>query len=81
MYPLLPKKDNGKKKIAWVIPHPGKGSGGHRTIIQNVNALIRAGYDCDLYFEEDGVSTSEIVRQKINDWYEKCDAGVYVGKQ
>ena len=71
--------DNGKKKIAWVIPHPGKGSGGHRTIIQNVNALIRAGYDCDLYFEEDGVSTSEIVRQKINDWYEKCDAGVYVG--
>ena len=79
MYPLLPKKDNGKKKIAWVIPHPGKGSGGHRTIIQNVNALIRAGYDCDLYFEEDGVSTSEIVRQKINDWYEKCDAGVYVG--
>ena len=53
--------DNGKKKIAWVIPHPGKGSGGHRTIIQNVNALIRAGYDCDLYFEEDGVSTSEAV--------------------
>ena len=23
MYPLLPKK-----KIAWVMPHPGKGSGG-----------------------------------------------------
>ena len=68
-----------KKKIAWVIPHPGKGSGGHRTIIQNVNALINAGYECDLFFEEDGVSTSESVRQKINEWYEPCTAGVYVG--
>ncbi len=79
MQASLPPKDNGKKKIAWVIPHPGKGSGGHRTIIQNVNALIRAGYECDLFFEEDGVSTPEIVRQKINDWYEPCTAGVYVG--
>lgn len=74
MYPLLPKK-----KIAWVMPHPGKGSGGHRTIIQNVNALIRAGYECDIFVEEDGVSTSEMVRQKINEWYEPCTAGVYVG--
>mgnify|MGYP004580689529 FL=1 len=74
MYPLLPKK-----KIAWVIPHPGKGSGGHRTIIQNVNALIKAGYECDIFVEEDGVSTSEIVRNKINEWYEPCTAGIYVG--
>ena len=74
MYPLLPKK-----KIAWVMPHPGKGSGGHRTIIQNVNALIRAGYECDIFVEEDGVSTSDMVRQKINEWYEPCTAGVFVG--
>ncbi len=79
MYPLLPPKDNGKTKIAWVIPHPGKGSGGHRTIIQNVNALLGAGYECDLFFEEDGVSTAETVRRKINEWYEPCDAGIYVG--
>ena len=70
---------NAKKKIAWVIPHPGKGSGGHRTIIQNVNALIRAGYECDIYVEEDNVSTAEMVKEKINEYYEKCDAGVYVG--
>ena len=74
MYPLLPKK-----KIAWVIPHPGKGSGGHRTIIQNVNALLRAGYECDIFVEDDGVSTSDIVRRKINEWYEPCDAGIFVG--
>ncbi len=85
MYPLLPKKEeemkqeSNKKKIAWVIPHPGKGSGGHRTIIQNVNALIKAGYECDIYVEEDGVSTSQTVRDKINNWYEPCTAGVYVG--
>ena len=79
MYPLLPVKDSGKKKIAWVMPHPGKGSGGHRTIIQNVNALIKAGYECDIFVEEDGVSTSEIVKNKINEWYEPCDAGVFVG--
>lgn len=79
MYPLLPVKDSGKTKIAWVIPHPGKGSGGHRTIIQNVNALIRAGYECDIFVEEDGVSTSQMVKDKINEWYEPCDAGVYVG--
>lgn len=79
MYPLLPKKDNGKKKIAWVIPHPGKGSGGHRTIIQNVNALLKAGYECDIFVEEDGVSTSQMVKDKINEWYEPCEAGVFVG--
>lgn len=70
---------NAKKKIAWVMPHPGKGSGGHRTIIQNVNALLRAGYECDIYVEEDMVSTPEMVKEKINEYYEKCDANVYVG--
>lgn len=70
---------NAKKKIAWVIPHPGKGSGGHRTIIQNVNALIRQGYECDIYVEDDNVSTAEMVKQKINEYYEPCDADVYVG--
>ncbi len=72
-------KEVRKKKIAWVIPHPGKGSGGHRTIIQNVNALIRHGYECDIYVEEDWLSTAEEVGQKIDDFYEKCAATVYVG--
>ena len=79
MYPLLPKEDNGKKKIAWVMPHPGKGSGGHRTIIQNINALIKAGYECDIFVEENGIDNSETVKQKINEWYEPCSAGVFVG--
>ena len=72
-------KDVRKKRIAWVMPHPGKGSGGHRTIIQNVNALIRHGYECDIYVEEDYLSTDQMVMDKINNWYEECGANVYVG--
>lgn len=72
-------KEVRKKKIAWVIPHPGKGSGGHRTIIQNVNALIRHGYECDIYVEEDFCSTSEDVAKKIDTYYEPCAATCYVG--
>ncbi len=79
MREMNPSLDTGKTKIAWVMPHPGKGSGGHRTIIQNVNALIRAGYECDIFVEEDGVSTPQMVKNKINEWYEPCTAGVYVG--
>ena len=68
-----------KKRIAWVIPHPGKGSGGHRTIIQNINALVKAGYECDIYVEEDYVSTDKMVKEKIDDYYGYCAANVYVG--
>ena len=72
-------KEARKKRIAWVIPHPGKGSGGHRTIIQNVNALVKAGYECDIYVEEDYLSTDRIVADKINDYYGFCACNVYVG--
>ena len=78
MHPFL-REDDGKKRIAWVIPHPGKGSGGHRTIIQNVNSLIRAGFECDIFVEENGIDTSETVKAKINEWYEPCSAEVFVG--
>lgn len=72
-------KNVRKKRIAWVIPHPGKGSGGHRTIIQNVNALIKHGYECDIYVEEDFVSTNDMLAKKIKDFYGDCAAKCYVG--
>ena len=62
-----------KKRVAWVIPHPGKGSGGHRTIIQNVNALVKAGYECDIYVEEDFISTNEMVKAKIDEYYDEVE--------
>jgi len=68
-----------KKRIAWVIPFPGKGSGGHRTIIQNVNALIRHGYECDIYAESPAEVDDETVAKLIDEYYEVCAAKVYAG--
>ena len=72
-------KDAMKKRIAWVIPFPGEGSGGHRTIIQNINALIRHGYECDIYTPFNGVSNADDVAKMIDDYYEVCAAKVYTG--
>ncbi|HZW10227.1 MAG TPA: glycosyltransferase [Phycisphaerales bacterium] len=39
-------------RIAWLVPRPIEGSGGHRTILQNIRALVDAGHDCHLYIED-----------------------------
>lgn len=72
-------KDVHKKRIAWAIPFPGKGSGGHRTIIQNVNALIRHGYECDIYSEALADVDDNTVARLIDEYYEPCAAKVYAG--
>lgn len=72
-------KEAHKKRIAWVIPFPGKGSGGHRTIIQNVNALIRHGYECDIYAESPIDVDDGMVAKLIDKYYETCAAKVYAG--
>jgi len=41
-------KDVLKKRALWVITPPAKGSGGHKTAFNHINAMIEAGYDCDL---------------------------------
>lgn len=38
-----------KKIIAWFIPSPVEGSGGHRTIIQHIKVLADNGFDCHVY--------------------------------
>lgn len=68
-----------KKRIAWIIPFPGKGSGGHRTIIQNVNALIRHGYECDIYAESPKETDDATVGRLIDEYYETCAAKCYAG--
>lgn len=67
------------KKIAWIIPHPIKGSGGIRTMVQNANFLVSKGFEVDLYVEENYADTSEIVKRRIIEFYGKCDCGVYLG--
>lgn len=72
-------KEVKKKRIAWIIPFPGKGSGGHRTIIQNVNALIRHGYECDIYAESPKEIDDTTVARLIDEYYEVCAAKCYAG--
>lgn len=73
------KNINKKGNIAWIIPGLLKGSGGHRTIIQNVNALIEDGYKCDIYVEDyDNLYPIELLK-KIQDYYGECKADVYSG--
>lgn len=67
------------KKIAWIIPSPIKGSGGIRTMIQNANFLVRQGFECDVYVEEDYVNTNESMKQRIINFYGECLCDVYVG--
>lgn len=67
------------KKIAWIIPHPIKGSGGIRTMIQNANFLASKGFECDIYVEEDYVNDSETMKKRIINYYGECLCNVYVG--
>lgn len=68
-----------KKRIAWLIPRFDQGSGGHRTIFQNANALAKAGYECDLYILGMGSDDSIGLRSKIAKYYEFPIAEVYAG--
>lgn len=67
------------KKVAWIIPHPIKGSGGIRTMIQNANFLVKKGFEVDIYVEEDYMNTSETLKKRIINYYGECLCDCYVG--
>lgn len=39
-------------RIAWLVPQPLEGSGGHRTILQNIEALEAVGHECHVFVED-----------------------------
>lgn len=39
------------RTAAWLLPEMIEGSGGHRTMLQNIEAMLGAGYHCDLYVQ------------------------------
>ena len=47
-----PDSGIAKSRIAWFVPKPIEGSGGHRTILQNIKALEDAGHECHIYLED-----------------------------
>lgn len=38
--------------VAWLLPFPIKGSGGHRTIFENARAMSRVGHDVTLWVQD-----------------------------
>lgn len=67
-------------RAAWVLPSLIEGSGGHRTILQNVQYLIRKGYECDVYVEDKGeVKNSEELRRQTETLFGKHDCRFILG--
>ena len=67
-------------RAAWVLPSLIEGSGGHRTILQNVQYLIRKGYECDVYVEDKGeVKSSEELRRQAEILFGKHDCRFILG--
>lgn len=50
---------HGKSRIAWLVPRPLEGSGGHRTILQNIEALEHAGHECHVFVEDPNPAAGE----------------------
>ena len=74
-------KNNKNKKgtVAWFVPGLLKGSGGHRTIFQNINALIKDGYQCDVYIEADPMTLPTTLKEQVNNYYGECAADMFAG--
>ncbi len=71
----------GGARIAWLVPSLIEGSGGHRTIVQNVNALIDRGHACDIYLEPDaGARDSEAAAaRRLREYFGDTAATVRLG--
>lgn len=67
------------KNMAWLIPRVTKGSGGHRTIIQNINLLIKERYSCDIYVKDDVDYDAKTIKNQINEYFMECSANVFKG--
>ena len=72
------KNNNGTKgKVAWFVPMLLKGSGGHRTIFQNINALIKEGYSCDVYVGDFNMHSPAELLSMINEYYGEFNGDVF----
>lgn len=64
-----PKNTGCLGNIAWLIPDFGVGSGGHRTIFTNAEALITRGYRCDIYVNNNGSEPPIEIMSRIKKSY------------
>lgn len=67
-------------KAAWVLPSFIEGSGGHRTMFQNIQCLIEHGYECDVYVEDKGdVKSSDELKKLVDKFFGGCSCNYYLG--
>jgi hypothetical protein len=68
-------------KIAWLVPYPIKGSGGHRTIFSHIFNLAGRGHECHVYIGEDTQQnmSEEALRQAVESSFGPCPAQIHAG--
>jgi glycosyltransferase involved in cell wall biosynthesis len=72
------RKSSKNKKInhiAWIMPPPGKGSGGHLNIFRFIKYAEKAGYKCSIYIYVDSAPIPmDLIRLSMGDSYPEVKA-------
>lgn len=72
--------DRTSLRLNWIMPPPGKGSGGHLNIYRFIKYAEDAGHECRVYMYLDGVekhASVDIVREQMGDSYPNVKAPMY----
>lgn len=68
------------KRAAWVLPMFLEGSGGHRTMFQNIQVLADNGFVNDVYVENKGqVVNDDELRKQVEHFFGKYDCRLILG--
>lgn len=68
-------KSGNQLTINWLMPPPGKGSGGHMTIYRFIRYLELSGHTCRIYFHNPGPGSSvEAVKAIMGESFPKVNA-------
>lgn len=74
-YPAWRGTTKKKLRLNWVMPPPGKGSGGHINIFRFIKFAEEAGHECRIYLYSDGGSAPmSAIEKQMGDSYPKTAA-------
>lgn len=69
-YPEWPGTNRKSLRLNWLMPPPGKGSGGHMNIFRFIQYAEKAGHECRIYLYADGGGGSlEPIYEQMGDSY------------
>ncbi len=68
------------KKAAWILPSFLEGSGGHRTMFQNIQVLADNDFEVDVYVEKNGsVYSNEELRKQVEKFFGEYTCNLILG--